>query len=611
MKRSWFHLLAVTVIVAGFSGVTTTGCAKSTGYTVTKTSAMTKTPYYLTNEKKTTYAWNKSHTKKLQVINPDASSYSWYADQQITLKHDGKSAVYYRVATDSPVSRQVGYVWHGYLTKGYSKNVSTTINDGNYYRLNAATKVTFGKKSFILPKDTLVRASTDVANQKEYLTVTLNNLSYTLKKQVGIADDDMTASAGLASSVNWTKISEPSYMLPNTNDENTPVWNNDLFPSSKEKAANTQRLRITTDGYLEFYNNGSHQSTATYPIGAPTSRKILRSSTSGKTVTVTYDQAIPDLKDTAVTVNGKTEYQLTIKKKAKLTDMTGYALANYSVGGEAFYSWASASLLPNYDAPKTPTTLSEVAFKKLDKVFFNTDTFYKTTKAVKIQVPFTGYNGGASLTKTVTLPKGTVVASDGIRRTKVNGKYIKVIDIHSNLLSANLLKSGYAAGLVASRDWQTQFTPNKNFKQIKRPSYLPSYSYGDLYLGSTTAIKYRATKLSKQSIVVTSNGYVEVHKNVANANSASYYSKPTVSAKIQRTVVKNHTRQLFLNKKLSGFKTTKVRYQGKTQYRLDLTNQHKYRVVQPFEDEDSGPAYYTLYLVGGKTFYTPLGSING
>ncbi|MFT8391552.1 MAG: hypothetical protein ABF683_09715 [Sporolactobacillus sp.] len=593
----------------GVKRTTTTDDAKSSSYTITKTSAMTKTPYYLTDEKKTTYAWNKNHTKKLQIIKPDASNYSWYADQQITLKHNGKYAVYYRVVTDS---QQVGYVWHGYLTKGYGKNVSTTINDGDYYRLNAATKVTLGKKAFILPKGTLVRASTDVANQKEYLTVTLNNLSYTLKKRVGITYNDMTASAGLASSVKWTKVSEPSYMLPNTNVENTPVWYSDLFPGTKETAANTKRMRITTDGYLEFYNNGSHQSTSTsYPIGAPTSRKILKSSTHGNTVTVTYDQAVPGLKDTAVTVNGKTEYQLTIEKKARLTDMTSYALANYSVGGKAFYSWASALLLPNYDAPKTPTTLGEIAFNKLDKEFFNTDSFYKTTKAVKIQVPFTGYNGGASLTKSVTLPKGTVVAGNDVSRTKVNGKYIKVISIHSNLLSANLLKSGYAAGLVASSNWQTQFTPGKNFKEIKRPSYLPSYSYGDLYLGSTAAIKYRAIKLSKQSIVITTNGYIEIHKNSARANSASYFSKPIVSAKIERTVVKNHTRQLFLNKKLSGFKTTKVQYQGKTQYCLDLTNQHEYRVVQPLEDGDDGPAYYMLYIVGGKTFYTPLGSING
>ncbi|MFC6180746.1 hypothetical protein [Lactiplantibacillus daowaiensis] len=614
MNKKQGQLIAMALILTGLSFATIPAQAKTT-YSVVKTTKLAKAPYHVTNTKKVTYTWNLAHTQKLQLIsgNEDAATYAnqttWYVDKKVTLKHANKTTTYFHITNDN--GNDSGYVYHQALAKGYAPKYSATLNDGKYYRLNAATTVTSYNKVLTLPKDTVVRAATNINDLKETFSISLNALSYKLKKQLGISKSMLSATIAAGPKLNWTKISTPAYMLPYTGTDKTEVWGNDLFPGSDESRTNTQRLRITTDGYLEFYNNASYQSMGTvYPIGTPTSRQILTSNVDGNTITVTYHQAIPGLTDTAITVAGKTEYQLTIEIQKQLTDKSGYALAHYVVGGKPFYSWASAFLLPDYDTPNPATALSETNFKKLDKEFFNTDTFYKTTKKVKIKAPFTGYEGGLSQLKTVTLPKGTVVAGNKPYRTKVNRKYVTVFDLRTNILSSRLLKVGYQTGLVAGT-YSTEATSTSGFKQVKRPNYMPTYSYGDLYLGSNTAITNRSSQLATQSVQITADGYVEVHKNSAKANSATYYSKPVAAAKIQRVVIKNKTRQLFLNKRLSGLKTTKVKYQGKTQYQLNLTNQHKYRVVEPLGDSDDGPAYYNLYTLAGKTFYTPLGSING
>lgn len=614
MHKKHLQVLASVTMALGLSLVaTTTIPAKAkTTYTVTKTTKLTKTPYYVTNQKKVTYAWNLAHTKKLQIVSGGTDATTYFADKQVTLKHDNKKTIYYHINNEN--GNSIGYVYRGTLTKGYAPDYSDNINDGKYYRLNVATKVTTNKKSFILPKDTIVRAATNINHQKETLSVSLINLSYNLKKQLGISINDPSASAGASSKLDWTKISTPTYMLPNTNVEMSETWNNDLFPGSDESKTNKQRLRITTDGFVEFYNNSSYQSIGTsYPVGAPTSRRILTSKTNGTTFTITYDQAIPGLPDTAVTVDGKTEYQLTIQKQKQLTDKDGYALAHYLVGGKAFYSWASGLLLPSKPIPAVET-FSAAKFKKLDKEFFNTDSFYKTKKKIKAKVAFTGYDGGFEQLKTVTIPKGTIVEGDKPNRYKLNGKWTSVVTLRTNVLSSRVLKPGYQTGLVASsynNGNAQQVTPASALQKIKRPKYLVNYNYGAFYSGSSTAINNRLTKLSPRSIQVTSDGYVEVRKNTTNANSASYYRQPDSSVKIQRVTVKGQTRQLFLSKSIKGLKTVKVTYHGKTQYRLTMTNQRQYRVAQPFDDSDDGPSFYMLYTIAGKAYYTPLGSVNG
>jgi len=65
-----------------------------------------------------------------------------------------------------------------------------------------------------------------------------------------------------------------------------------------------------------------------------------------------------------------------------------------------------------------------------------------------------------------------------------------------------------------------------------------------------------------------------------------------------------------LAKNLNGFKTTKVRYHGTTQYRLAFVNQQKtYSITFENDDDFVEPSYYGLMSFGGKTFYTPYGTI--
>lgn len=200
------------------------------------------------------------------------------------------------------------------------------------------------------------------------------------------------------------------------------------------------------------------------------------------------------------------------------------------------------------------------------------------------------------INKTVVLPAGTIIHGD---------KYSKWLTINSAYLSQRFLKSGYREGFWADADDWTPSVSAKDFKHVKHPSYLPkSISNGDLYLGGLSALQH--SSLSRQSIQITSDGYVEIHKNNPLGRSTEYQGQPITSVKIKRTRIKGHTRYLYLAMPLKGFKTNKVRYHGKYQYRLAFINrQRTYSRSQATDDNDFPPQYYGIMSFGGKTFYTP------
>jgi len=246
--------------------------------------------------------------------------------------------------------------------------------------------------------------------------------------------------------------------------------------------------------------------------------------------------------------------------------------------------------------------VSEAAFAKATPSLTK-NTYYRTTKRVKLSTDFTTYLDMGTIKKTVTLPKGTVVEAQ---------HFSNQFEIATSYLNKNILIPGYQQTLWTSADGTlaSSAIQTSAFTKVKRPTYLPKNgSHGDFYLGGVTALKNKNKALSKQSVQITSNGYVEVRKNNPAGKSAEYRAKPTASVKIQRTTVKGHTRYLYLAKSLKGFKTTKVTYQGKKQYRLSLTNQLKTYAEPNYSEEwDLAPSYYGLMSLGGKTFYTPYGA---
>lgn len=257
--------------------------------------------------------------------------------------------------------------------------------------------------------------------------------------------------------------------------------------------------------------------------------------------------------------------------------------------------------------PTTSTTGSQIPVKRVSEKAFSKvipsltkNTYYQTTKKLTVKMPFSVYISG-TINEPITLPVGTVVAGNRSRTE---------MTIASSYLSQNLLKAGYQQNLWT--DNGESYTPNPMaFKAIPRPAYLPKNgSHGDLYLGGVNALRNQYNALSKQSIQLTTNGYVEVHQNNPQDRAIAYTAQPTTSVKIKRTQIKGHTCYLYLAKNLNGFKTTKVRYHGTTQYRLAFVNQQKtYSITFENDDDFVEPSYYGLMSFGGKTFYTPYGTI--
>lgn len=142
-----------------------------------------------------------------------------------------------------------------------------------------------------------------------------------------------------------------------------------------------------------------------------------------------------------------------------------------------------------------------------------------------------------------------------------------------------------------------QYAKNpKDFRRIARPAYMPAYSSGYLFQGKMLENAHRR---DTTFFHITSYGYVEYRKYASGAQ-YKFNDKPTHQAKIQRTKVHGNTRELFLNKRISDLSFKKVKYQGKTQYRLNVVNMHKPFLTEGQSDDDIPSVYYSRYLVGGK-----------
>ncbi|GAK48524.1 hypothetical protein LOSG293_350130 [Secundilactobacillus oryzae JCM 18671] len=115
--------------------------------------------------------------------------------------------------------------------------------------------------------------------------------------------------------------------------------------------------------------------------------------------------------------------------------------------------------------------------------------------------------------------------------------------------------------------------------------------------------------LASQSVNITTNGYVEVHKrNTTGQPEYVYSNNPVTSAKIKKTTVKGATHYLYLGSKIKGLKTTRVGKKGAYQYRLALKNLHKPQTISSNNEDSGASSLASLYSLGGVTYYTPIGT---
>lgn len=227
----------------------------------------------------------------------------------------------------------------------------------------------------------------------------------------------------------------------------------------------------------------------------------------------------------------------------------------------------------------------------------NPVTYYRAKRAVSVVERVELKD--KTFTRTVRIPKSTVVAGE-LTYVDNQKKMSLLIDRHENL-SYHIVRSAYHKLPGNLVNVQMLAAKRQDFRRISRPAYMPTWSYGDLYLGSRVAA---VRLITTQKVQVTTDGYLETHTYSPKTGETT--PKPLQSAKINRTRVKGATRYLYFSKKIKGLALKHVAKHGRMQYRLALKNRHQPQHVAGFSDNDEPGVYYSLYQLGNKTYYTPI-----
>lgn len=146
-------LLAVTM---GFA-VQQPKVQASGKYTIVKSSFPIGggTIYHAKSFTKNAYVWKHLNHKQKIANLKNYPNTSWYRTGIIVLKHNGKKSVYYMVDNFSPLSKKTltGFVWRGYLKKGYNPNFSKV----NSISLNLASNTDYNRFIKQSPSQALTR----------------------------------------------------------------------------------------------------------------------------------------------------------------------------------------------------------------------------------------------------------------------------------------------------------------------------------------------------------------------------------------------------------------------------------------------------------------------
>ncbi|MGP3638838.1 hypothetical protein [Lentilactobacillus hilgardii] len=130
-----------------------------------------------------------------------------------------------------------------------------------YYRFNQNTTFKYGGRKVTLPKGTIVNGEVVLGSTKKVLMSGWVGVSYALKKKLNLKEPTKEFGVYLSySPKKYTLIKRPAYTLPYGNnilysggvstfkDRAVKYYHDSSFPSNA--------LRVTSDGYLEFYKYG-------------------------------------------------------------------------------------------------------------------------------------------------------------------------------------------------------------------------------------------------------------------------------------------------------------------------------------------------------------------
>ncbi|MEE8825347.1 hypothetical protein LASUN_07510 [Lentilactobacillus sunkii] len=244
--------------------------------------------------------------------------------------------------------------------KGLHRVSSSYINKiglkSSYYRLNQNTKFNFYGERVILPKGTILSATKSIDNGSkaksgEALLSTHIDISYALKKRLGFTKPYKFVPIELSYYPSkYTRVKRPAYVLP--------YGENILYAGGIEtfekRAANYydhpnftgNALKITSDGYLEFYKYRKQPladgALHWQYVQRPTSyAKIHHTLKKGSKTFLYYQNKLKGVKATHLN-KGRYHYRLTIKNRHMPYQYSGkvYAMwaSLYTVGGANYFT---------------------------------------------------------------------------------------------------------------------------------------------------------------------------------------------------------------------------------------------------------------------------------
>lgn len=262
-----------------------------------------------------------------------------------------------------------------------------------------------------------------------------------------------------------------------------------------------------------------------------------------------------------------------------------------------------------------PGALVKVGHYTASTDLLNLSQYYQTTRQTRVAVayvPTTHF--GKRVMRTLTLPKGTVVAGY-LTQQKHGSRLTPALLLYASRLSHYRLATAQPAGYTVDPTADTDATPTvitgtkqlSAFKRVPCPKYMPAYSHGDLYLGGATAA-LSPEEPHQTSLRITPDGYVELLTYATNVRTGlGFYQQPTSQAKIYQTRFNDPYRKLYVRHALPGLHLTHVKSSGLRQYCLTLKNLHRPQHIAGDPLKGVAGTFDSLYLVGGTPYYTFIG----
>ncbi|WP_283678430.1 hypothetical protein [Lentilactobacillus sp. Marseille-Q4993] len=252
-----------------------------------------------------------------------------------------------------------------------------------------------------------------------------------------------------------------------------------------------------------------------------------------------------------------------------------------------------------------------------------TKTYYRTNRVIKIPVMLVNTANKERVHKTLTIPKGTIVAAkmNTYWNSKIHKNNDYRVDYYGDSLSYKIRKTVLTKGLrfydsgLGSQDVKYH---KGQLTKVSRPGYELPYSFGDLQYGSLPKLsKLNVPAKYSDKLQITSDGYLEYYKANpklvdVNAYLGEYPNKPVSIAKITATKQKGDSRYLYTKTHVKGVSDKHIRKTGSYRYRLRITNLHKPTDRYSYTDGDYYMSeWFSTYSIGGKKAYTQIGTDGG